>query len=55
MKERQRKKPSLLDRFGDLVGKGDSGVPDLGTNPKYMEGFGRDAVRPQPANTPKRR
>lgn len=34
------KKPSLLDLFGDLAGKGDSGVTDLATNPKYMEGFG---------------
>jgi len=24
------------------VGKHDSGVPDLSTNPKYMEGFGLD-------------
>jgi plasmid stability protein len=34
------KKPSLLDLFGDLAGKGDSGVTDLATNPKYMKGFG---------------
>ncbi len=33
--------PSLLDRVRDLVGKGDSGVPDLATNPKYMKGFGQ--------------
>jgi hypothetical protein len=24
------------------VGKYDTGIPDLSTNPKYMEGFGRD-------------
>jgi len=35
------KKLSLLERMGDLVGKGDSGIPDLATNPKYMEGFGQ--------------
>lgn len=34
------KKPSLLDLAGDLAGRGDSGVTDLATNPKYMEGYG---------------
>jgi Arc/MetJ-type ribon-helix-helix transcriptional regulator len=32
--------PSVLDLLQDLVGKGDSGIPDLATNPKYMKGFG---------------
>jgi len=36
----QGKKPSLFDRLEDLLGKGDSGIPDLATNPKYMEGYG---------------
>lgn len=36
----QGKKPSLYDRLEDLVGKGDSGITDLATNPKHMEGFG---------------
>ncbi len=34
------KKPSLLDVAGDLAGRGDSGITDLATNPKYMKGFG---------------
>ena len=34
------RKGSLLDLAGDLVGAFD-GPPDLSTNPKYMEGFGR--------------
>ena len=40
-KERRGKKPSLLDRIRDIAGKGDSGIPDLATNPKYMEGYGK--------------
>jgi hypothetical protein len=28
-------KPSLLERLRGLAGKGDSGVSDLATNPKY--------------------
>jgi hypothetical protein len=41
MKKRRGKKPSLLDRLRDLAGKGDSGIADLATNPKYLKGFGR--------------
>lgn len=33
--------PSILERMGDAVGCIDSGVTDLATNPKYMEGYGR--------------
>jgi hypothetical protein len=33
--------PSALDALHDLVGCFDSGVTDLATNPKYMEGFGQ--------------
>jgi hypothetical protein len=55
MKERKRRKLSLLERFGDLVGKGDSGIPDLATNPKYMEGFGQDGARSRPVLKPKDR
>jgi len=40
-KKMRGKKPSLLDRLHDLAGKGDSGIADLATNPKYMEGFGQ--------------
>jgi hypothetical protein len=31
---------SLYDRMKDLIGCVDSGVTDLSTNPKHMEGFG---------------
>lgn len=36
--------PSPLDAIADLVGAVD-GPSDLSTNPKHMEGFGRDAGR----------
>jgi len=32
--------PSLYQRSADLCGKGDSGLGDLASNPKYLEGFG---------------
>ena len=41
VKKMRRKKPSLLDRLHDLAGKGDSGIADLATNPKYLKGFGQ--------------
>lgn len=37
----KRKKPSLHDRMKDFCGIVDSGVPDLATNKKHMESFGR--------------
>jgi hypothetical protein len=33
--------PSLHERMKDFIGCMDSGVTDLATNPKYMEGFGQ--------------
>lgn len=33
---------SVLEAAGDLVGCINSGVRDLSTNPKYMEGFGEE-------------
>jgi hypothetical protein len=39
------KKPSLHDRMKDGCGIVDSGVPDLATNPKHMEGFGKWRTR----------
>lgn len=33
-------KPSLLDQSGDLCGSGASGIGDLASNPKHIEGFG---------------
>lgn len=32
--------PTLLELAGDLCGKGASGIPDLGSNPRYLEGYG---------------
>jgi hypothetical protein len=32
--------PSLFDRSADLCGKGCSGLGDLASNPKHLEGFG---------------
>lgn len=34
-------KPGLHDLMKDSCGVVDSGVPDLGSNPKHLEGFGR--------------
>lgn len=31
---------SLFDRSRDLCGAGDSGMGDLSSNPKHLEGFG---------------
>ena len=35
-------KPGLHDLMKDACGIVDSGVSDLGSNPKHLEGFGRD-------------
>jgi hypothetical protein len=32
--------PSLFERSADLCGKGCSGLGDLASNPKHLEGFG---------------
>ena len=37
--------PSVADLMKDYIGIVDSGVTDLATNPKYMEGFGEDGPR----------
>jgi hypothetical protein len=37
---RRGKRPSFYDLTQDLCGAGHSGVPDLATNPKHLEGFG---------------
>jgi hypothetical protein len=37
----ENNKPTALDTLGDLVGCFDSGVTELATNPKHMEGFGQ--------------
>jgi hypothetical protein len=36
--------PSVHDLMKDCCGMFDSGVGDLSTNPKHMEGFGRDSM-----------
>jgi hypothetical protein len=35
------KSQSVLEKLADLAGKGDSGIPGLATNPKYMKGYGQ--------------
>lgn len=37
---RSRIKPRLHDLMKDASGVVDSGVPDLGSNPKHLKGFG---------------
>ena len=37
----KKKKLTPYELTADLCGSMHSGVPDLGTNPKYMEGFGK--------------
>ena len=41
---RRTKRPTLHDLMKDSCGIVDSGVSDLATNPKHMEGFGRDSI-----------
>jgi hypothetical protein len=42
---RTRPRPSLAELTKGARGVVDSGVPDLGTNPDHLVGFGRDARR----------
>jgi len=37
-----RRPPNLVKLLRQAQGMIDSGIPDLATNPKHMEGFGRD-------------
>lgn len=39
--ERGTARPTLHDLMQDSSGIIDSGVPDLGSNPKHLKGFGR--------------
>ncbi len=43
-KTKNKKQPTVYDLMKDSIGIVDSGVTDLATNPKYMEGFGRDSM-----------
>ncbi|WP_367874424.1 ribbon-helix-helix protein, CopG family [Luteolibacter sp. Populi] len=33
-------RPTLLELAGDLCGKVSSGIPDLGSNPRHLDGYG---------------
>ena len=36
--------PTAYDLMKESIGIVDSGQPDLGSNPKYLEGLGRDSM-----------
>ena len=40
-----RRQPTLAELMRGALGVVDSGVPDLGSNPKHLEGYGRDGRR----------
>ena len=40
-----RGEPTLAELMKPACGILDSGVPDLGSNPKHLDGFGRDVRR----------
>lgn len=42
LSQKQKKRPlSVYDQIHDLIPKTGSGIGDLATNPKHMEGFGK--------------
>lgn len=43
-KAKSKKQPTVYDLMKDICGVVDSGVEDLATNPKYLEGLGRDSM-----------
>jgi metal-responsive CopG/Arc/MetJ family transcriptional regulator len=43
-KVKNKKQPTVYDLMKDSIGIVDSGITDLATNPKHMEGFGRDSM-----------
>jgi hypothetical protein len=43
--QKAARRPNLADLMKGACGVVDSGVPDLGTNPEHLAGFGRDARR----------
>lgn len=43
--ENGAKPQSFAEAAADIIGSVDSGLGDLSTNKKYMEGFGRDRNR----------
>lgn len=42
---KEKPTPSLADLMRPACGVIDSGIPDLGSNPEHLAGFGRDASR----------
>ena len=42
---RRKLRPSLAELMKGAIGVVDSGVPDLGSNPKHLADLGRDARR----------
>jgi len=42
VQKKSHTKKTVFDLMKDVCGIGGSGVNDLATNPKHMEGFGRD-------------
>jgi hypothetical protein len=40
----RKKRPSVHDLIKDSIGIMNSGIPDLASNPKHLEGLGRDAM-----------
>jgi len=42
-RRKTRRRPKLSDLMRPARGVVESGIPDLGSNPEYLRGFGRDA------------
>jgi hypothetical protein len=40
----RKKRPTVHDLMKDSIGIVDSGIPDLASNPKHLEGLGRDST-----------
>jgi hypothetical protein len=40
----EKKRETVYDQMKHCIGIVESGVPDLATNPKYLEGLGRDSM-----------
>jgi len=43
-KAKNKKQPTVYDLMKDSIGIVDSGITDLATNPKHLEGLGRDSM-----------
>lgn len=42
---KSKKQPTVFDLMKDSIGIVSSGIGDLSTNPKHMEGYGKDSKR----------